>query len=505
MSKTIKFTESLELKQPAARGGLENYRSFLTVDQDGILSVSAAFGKIGGLRVLGEDSVSTVEGTLQVNYGVLYSNPPVGVYNEPSYAPKNTLNGALSDVLLSVCGVHTTTVSSNSVYINADFYKRYVFQGANAQNYLATSLILSNIGSGYQVNDVLEVVGGTAYHKSRITVTSVDIRGGITGFDFYMGHYSVVPSANTTLIYITGSAGINAEVTLVFQKTGAVVDLDDALLIPDSTITNLTTLPLLVKKYSQPLETSVEVLPSQPVIVFASNGAICAYYTPETESSNDTVVFDFYSDYDAVLSPTASKSFQITITDSGTVLTAARTVYSSYKVGTGDIGLQIVSNETAFDIEYGIKNYELNPNVLIPAGQKKVVYYSVDRFLEFSTNTTATPIVCGDESSAITTGTSLVTFRMPYNFYLSSIKASLTTAQTSGSLLTVNVKKNGSTVFSTNITFDNTEKTSKTATTPAVLSTNTVSDDDEITIDVTQVGDGTATGLKVYLIGYVIP
>ena len=91
---------------------------------------------------------------------------------------------------------------------------------------------------------------------------------------------------------------------------------------------------------------------------------------------------------------------------------------------------------------------------------------------------------------------------MAYAFTLTSIKASLTTAQTSGSIFTVDVKKNGTTVFSTLITIDNTEKTTATANTPSVLSTTALSDDDEITISITQIGDGTAKGLKVTLIGH---
>lgn len=110
------------------------------------------------------------------------------------------------------------------------------------------------------------------------------------------------------------------------------------------------------------------------------------------------------------------------------------------------------------------------------------------------------PVACSDEGSILTTGTK-VTFRMPYAMTLSSIKASLTTAQTAGSIFTVDVQKNGTSVFSTKITIDNGEKTTATAATANVLSTTSLAADDEITIIIDQIGDGTATGLKVYLIG----
>lgn len=110
-------------------------------------------------------------------------------------------------------------------------------------------------------------------------------------------------------------------------------------------------------------------------------------------------------------------------------------------------------------------------------------------------------IACSDESSALTTGTGKVTFRMPFGFTLSGIRGSLTTAQISGSLLTVNVKENGTTILSTKLTFDNTEKTTTTAATAPVISDANLADDSEITIDIDQVGDGTAKGLKISMIG----
>ena len=114
---------------------------------------------------------------------------------------------------------------------------------------------------------------------------------------------------------------------------------------------------------------------------------------------------------------------------------------------------------------------------------------------------TCIPIACSDETTALTVGTGKVTFRMPFALSGVSVRASLTTAQTSGALLTLDVKEGGVSIFSTKPTFDNTEKTTTTAATPAELSDTTLADDAEITIDISQVGDGTAKGLKVYLLG----
>lgn len=120
-------------------------------------------------------------------------------------------------------------------------------------------------------------------------------------------------------------------------------------------------------------------------------------------------------------------------------------------------------------------------------------------------STTGVPVsitvAASDESTALTTGTAKVTFRMPHAMTVTAVRASLSTAQSTGSVLTVDVNEAGSTILSTKLTFDNTEKTTTTAATPPVISDSSLADDAEITIDIDQVGDGTATGLKVTLIG----
>lgn len=110
-------------------------------------------------------------------------------------------------------------------------------------------------------------------------------------------------------------------------------------------------------------------------------------------------------------------------------------------------------------------------------------------------------IAASDETTALTAGTAKVTFRMPYALTVTSVKASLSTAQTSGSILTVDINDSGTSILSTKLTIDNTEKTSTTATTAAVISDSALASDAEITIDIDQIGDGTAKGLKVTIEG----
>lgn len=110
-------------------------------------------------------------------------------------------------------------------------------------------------------------------------------------------------------------------------------------------------------------------------------------------------------------------------------------------------------------------------------------------------------VACSDETTALTTGTAKVTFRMPFSMALTSVRASVTTAPT-GTTLVVDINESGVSVLSTKLSIDATEKTSTTAATPAVISDAALADDAEITIDIDQIGGTIAgAGLKVTLLG----
>jgi len=109
-------------------------------------------------------------------------------------------------------------------------------------------------------------------------------------------------------------------------------------------------------------------------------------------------------------------------------------------------------------------------------------------------------IAISDETTAITTGTAKVTFRMPYAFKVLKVKASLTTASTSG-IPTFDINEAGTSILSTKLTIDANELTSATAATPPVISDSALADDASITIDVDVAGTG-AAGAKIYIIGY---
>ena len=118
------------------------------------------------------------------------------------------------------------------------------------------------------------------------------------------------------------------------------------------------------------------------------------------------------------------------------------------------------------------------------------------------TRTNSFVIACGAEDEALTTGTK-VTFRLPFAFTVTEVRASLTTAGTGANLVTVMFEQNDTDILSTAITIDASELTSTTAATPPVISISALTDDASIDCDVDQIDSGGASkGLKMYLRGY---
>lgn len=133
-----------------------------------------------------------------------------------------------------------------------------------------------------------------------------------------------------------------------------------------------------------------------------------------------------------------------------------------------------------------------------------VAWLTLNGALEFSTTNLRVLEVIGvsvvSESTTLSTGTAKRTFRMPFAFTLTGVRASVSTVSSSG-LPTVDINEGGTTILSTKLTIDANEYTSTTAATAAVISDASLADDAEITIDIDVAGTG-AKGLKVYMYGY---
>lgn len=111
-------------------------------------------------------------------------------------------------------------------------------------------------------------------------------------------------------------------------------------------------------------------------------------------------------------------------------------------------------------------------------------------------------IAASDEDTAITTGTAKRTFRAPYAFTLTGVRASCKTAPT-GANIVIDVNETGTTsVLATKITIEATEKTSVSATTQPVVGDPGITDDTDMSIDFDTVGSTVAgSGVKVILYG----
>jgi len=169
-----------------------------------------------------------------------------------------------------------------------------------------------------------------------------------------------------------------------------------------------------------------------------------------------------------------------------------------------------VVHDTGAETIAGVKTFSSDP--LIPdeaygAGwdgsleppTKNAVYDKVEALVPKATFPVTETLALSDEATAITTGTAKVTWRAPWAFTLTAVRASLNTASSSG-IPTVDINEGGTTILSTKLTIDANEKTSTTAAAAAVISDSAIADDAELTFDIDVAGTG-AKGLKVTLIG----
>ena len=105
------------------------------------------------------------------------------------------------------------------------------------------------------------------------------------------------------------------------------------------------------------------------------------------------------------------------------------------------------------------------------------------------------------EDGDATVADDLAQIRMPFAITVTDVRAFCNTAPT-GATLTFDIEEAGSSILSTLITIDASEKTSTTAATPPEISDSTLADDSIISFNIDQIGSSNAgTGLKVTLIG----
>lgn len=113
------------------------------------------------------------------------------------------------------------------------------------------------------------------------------------------------------------------------------------------------------------------------------------------------------------------------------------------------------------------------------------------------------PIAISDETTALTTGTSKLTYYMPRAFTLTDIHACVTTAPT-GATLIIDVNDGGTSIMTTNkLVIDVSENDTTTAATAPTLTDTAIAAGAALTFDIDQVGSTVAgAGAKVTLMGY---
>jgi len=111
-----------------------------------------------------------------------------------------------------------------------------------------------------------------------------------------------------------------------------------------------------------------------------------------------------------------------------------------------------------------------------------------------------------DAATDITAGVKVPCAAVPYAFTITSIRAQLGRSAIGVLRLTIDIKKNGSSIFSTLLTFDNSETTSEGASIPYVMTSDSINltTSDVLELSVAMAGGVTqaAQNLTLFLIGY---
>lgn len=260
----------------------------------------------------------------------------------------------------------------------------------------------------------------------------------------------------------------------------------------------LGTIHKLGMNKKQKMMKTIKILLCTLLISFGATAQIQTYINGENLGSVRNKINSNFEYLDAVKAPLASPTFTGTVSG----ITPAMVGLSNVD-NTSDANKPVsTATQTALDLKANLASPPLTgtPTAPTAASSNNSTQIATTAFVK-----AATPkeygVALSDLTTALAAGTNKAYFRIPRGFTVTAVRASVLTAQSSGSILTIDINESGSTILSTKLTIDNSEKTSQTAATVYVVSDSSLADDAEITFDIDQVGTG-AAGLIVWIIGY---
>jgi hypothetical protein len=363
--------------------------------------------------------------------------------------------------------------------------------GGSAVSYYLNGGTAASVATYFQMSQTAVIGTGVDFNKAGNGLISqwltdandpnrLEIPAGNWNFEMYM---SASSAGGTPAFYVE-----------LLKYNGTFTTIANSSAVPEN-ITGGTSIDLYLTSLAIP-QTTLLVTDRLALRVYIVNSVGGRTITMHTQDSHlCQVVTNFAGGVSALNGLTANTQY-LAVGTSGTDFaissTTATHTFNLPTASAANRGALSSADWTAFDAKQaalvsGTNIKTINSTSLLGSGNYATPFELV--------------VAASDESTALTAGTAKITFRMPRAVTLTAVRASLTTAQASGSIFTVDINEGGTSILSTKLTIDNTEKTSTTAATPPVISDAALADDAEITIDIDQIGNGSAKGLKVMLIG----
>lgn len=322
-------------------------------------------------------------------------------------------------------------------------------------------------------------LSATTYYSGSTPLSSI-IQNMITGVTSGItGSITSGQTVGTGVPIFSGVSGTNLAFRSISAGTNITITSGDTITINSSGGGSAnSTLPF-----------NLGVAATDETTALSTGNAKITFLTPRTGTLTKIV---------AGLSTTGSTTTTVRLNKNGTVVSTSNIDLAS-GIFTNAITTPTItaSTFTAWD------TYTVDITAAGTGAKGLKVYFEGNYVNPFTATTSTIPWELGlalyDETTQIATGTTTITMLAPFSGTVTGVTISLST---SGSTLsTVNLKNNGTTIFSTKPTIDANEFSSQTAATPPVITGSTLNVYDTLVFSIDTAGTG-AKGLKCWLTGY---